>query len=107
MYLYQARKVSGRICAFEVSILPLSLCLIYYIFELFTDCGINLFLLLIFFQHISFILQVLLLVNVAGFWGSTPQYYGLNALQETYKNFQIIGIPSNIFGKVIFTIYCL
>lgn len=43
--------------------------------------------------------QVLLLVNVAGFWGSTPQYYGLNALQETYKNFQIIGIPSNIFGK--------
>lgn len=43
--------------------------------------------------------KVLLLVNVASFWGATPQYYGLNALQDTYKNFHIVGVPCNLFGK--------
>ena len=30
-------------------------------------------------------LQVLLVVNLASFWGYTPQYYALNALTERVK----------------------
>lgn len=44
--------------------------------------------------------KVLLVVNVAGFWGFTPQYLALNALKERYENqpFEILGFPSNQFG---------
>jgi len=41
--------------------------------------------------------KVLLIINVASFWGSTPQYLGLNALQEEFKEFQVLGFPCNQF----------
>lgn len=43
--------------------------------------------------------KVLLVVNVAGFWGYTPQYYSLNALAEKYADrpFKILGFPCNQF----------
>jgi len=43
--------------------------------------------------------KVVLLVNVASFWVSTPQYLGLNELKKTYGNrgFEILGVPSSIF----------
>jgi len=43
--------------------------------------------------------NVTLVVNLASFWGYTPQYYSLNALTEKYadKPFQILGFPCNQF----------
>jgi len=43
--------------------------------------------------------KVLLVVNLASFWGYTPQYISLNALTEKYagKPFKILGFPCNQF----------
>src|SRR5467141_4672844 len=48
----------------------------------------------------SFKGKVVLLVNVASRCGFTPQYAGLEALYEKYKDrgFVILGIPANNFG---------
>jgi glutathione peroxidase len=45
--------------------------------------------------------KVVLLVNVASRCGFTPQYTGLEALYEKYKDrgFVIVGIPANNFGQ--------
>lgn len=45
--------------------------------------------------------KVVLIVNVASKCGLTPQYTGLQALYEKYKNdgFVIVGVPANDFGK--------
>jgi len=45
--------------------------------------------------------KVVMLVNVASKCGLTPQYKGLQATYEKYKDqgFIIIGIPANEFGK--------
>jgi glutathione peroxidase len=44
--------------------------------------------------------QVTLIVNVASACGYTPQYAGLQRLQEKYKarGFSVLGFPSNDFG---------
>jgi glutathione peroxidase len=44
--------------------------------------------------------KTLLLVNVASKCGLTPQYEGLEKLQETYgdKGFSVLGFPCNQFG---------
>jgi glutathione peroxidase len=44
--------------------------------------------------------QVLLVVNVASECGFTPQYAGLQALQQAYagQGFQVLGFPCNQFG---------
>jgi len=44
--------------------------------------------------------KVVLIVNVASRCGFTPQYAGLEALYERYKNqgFVIVGVPANNFG---------
>jgi glutathione peroxidase len=44
--------------------------------------------------------QTLLLVNVASKCGLTPQYTGLEQLQETYagRGFSVLGFPCNQFG---------
>lgn len=48
----------------------------------------------------SFKGKVVLLVNVASRCGYTPQYEGLEALYEKYKDrgFVIVGVPANNFG---------
>ena len=45
--------------------------------------------------------KVTLMVNVASFCGLTPQYTGLEALQQKYadKGFSVIGLPCNQFGE--------
>jgi glutathione peroxidase len=45
--------------------------------------------------------KVVLVVNVASYCGFTPQYRGLQALNERYKKrgLVILGFPSNDFGK--------
>ena len=44
--------------------------------------------------------QALLLVNVASKCGLTPQYTGLEQLQQTYadRGFSVVGFPCNQFG---------
>ena len=44
--------------------------------------------------------QVLLVVNVASECGFTPQYQGLQALQDEYaeQGFRVLGFPCNQFG---------
>lgn len=43
--------------------------------------------------------KVVLIVNVATFWGFTPHYIGLSALQAKFgNNLAILGIPCNQFG---------
>lgn len=45
--------------------------------------------------------QVLLIVNTASACGFTPQYKGLEELQNTYKprGFSVLGFPCNQFGS--------
>lgn len=45
--------------------------------------------------------KVVLIVNVASLCGFTPQYAGLQALYEKYRDrgFTILGFPCNQFGK--------
>lgn len=45
--------------------------------------------------------KVVLIVNVASRCGFTPQYTGLEALYEKYKDqgFVIVGVPANNFGS--------
>ncbi|MEY9215038.1 glutathione peroxidase [Thermobifida halotolerans] len=44
--------------------------------------------------------QLLLIVNVASKCGLTPQYSGLERLQEAYayRGFSVVGVPCNQFG---------
>jgi len=42
--------------------------------------------------------QVVLIVNVATYWGYSRQYPDLNALQQRFSNFSIIAFPCNQFG---------
>jgi glutathione peroxidase len=45
--------------------------------------------------------KVTLLVNVASFCGLTPQYTGLQNLQERFgaQGFSVVGVPCNQFGE--------
>jgi len=51
------------------------------------------------FSHQNYTGHVSLVVNLASFWGYTPQYYSLNALTEKYADqpFKILGFPCNQF----------
>ena len=45
--------------------------------------------------------RVLLIVNTASYCGFTPQYEGLEALQQNYhaQGFDVLAFPCNQFGK--------
>lgn len=43
--------------------------------------------------------HVVLIVNVATYWGYARQYNDLNALQNQYTNFSIVAFPCHQFGK--------
>ena len=49
----------------------------------------------------QFSVKALLIVNTASKCGFTPQYEGLQALQERYaeRGFSVLGFPCNQFGK--------
>lgn len=42
--------------------------------------------------------NVMLIVNVASFWGSTNNYIPLNALHTEIRDFKVLGVPCNQFG---------
>lgn len=44
--------------------------------------------------------KVVLIVNVASFWGVTHHYIPMNALQSQFADLEVIGIPCNLFGLV-------
>jgi glutathione peroxidase len=48
----------------------------------------------------NFLGKVVLIVNVASYCGNTPQYAGLQALYERYRErgFVVLGFPANEFG---------
>jgi len=49
-------------------------------------------------QHFCF--QVVLVVNVATYWGLTFQYNELNALHTAYDDLEVLAFPCNQFGLV-------
>ena len=55
------------------------------------------------FSHENYTGKALLVVNLASFWGYTPQYYSLNALTEKYADrpFKILGFPCNQFLRQV------
>ena len=55
------------------------------------------------FSHQNYTGGVSLVVNLASFWGYTPQYYSLNALTEKYADqpFNILGFPCNQFLRQV------
>ena len=44
-------------------------------------------------------MQVVLIVNVATYWGLTLQYTELNALHNKYDDLVVLGFPCNQFGN--------
>ena len=45
--------------------------------------------------------KVVLIVNVATYWGFAFQYLELNALQTTFPDLEVLAFPSNQFGLVM------
>lgn len=49
---------------------------------------------------LTFYVKVVLIVNVATYWGLTSQYHQLNELQDSYSNLTVLAFPCNQFAKV-------